>query len=208
MNEHDKKGKARPGKETNFIIEKSKLDDFIQKMTDEYKEHYFKNLDFHKFRQTKQRFTVHLPAVLIEKIRDTVYWTKELTLSRWSEDAFTFWLAYFENQRREPFPHREGKLQDGRPRKPLEDEIKDIWQKVPPTKRDDREIPLVILTLKETAVYLKISRQQAYKMVRSGELPHVRVGKSIRCKIKDLDLYIEEHTSKEWERVDERGRPK
>jgi excisionase family DNA binding protein len=37
-----------------------------------------------------------------------------------------------------------------------------------------------VLTVEEAATVLRISRGSAYEAVRTGELPHVRIGRSIR----------------------------
>ena len=35
----------------------------------------------------------------------------------------------------------------------------------------------------------------------------IRVGKGLRFRLEDLDVYLAERTSRTWERVDGRGRP-
>jgi excisionase family DNA binding protein len=47
------------------------------------------------------------------------------------------------------------------------------------------ELPLV-LTVEEAAKALRISRGSAYEAVRTGDLPHVRVGRTIRVPRKAL----------------------
>jgi len=46
----------------------------------------------------------------------------------------------------------------------------------------------------DVAERLKISKALAYKMLKEGEIPTVRFGKSIRVKREDLERYIYEKT--------------
>ena len=64
-----------------------------------------------------------------------------------------------------------------------------------------------VLDIPSAARYLAISPDTLYGLVRSGEVPHARVGKSIRFRVWDLDRFLEERTSRRWERIDRRGRP-
>ena len=70
-----------------------------------------------------------------------------------------------------------------------------------------REQPRV-LDAKGAARYLSLGLDTLYRLVRSGELPHSRVGKSIRIRPEDLDEYIAARVTREWTRVDRRGRPR
>lgn len=65
-----------------------------------------------------------------------------------------------------------------------------------------------VLAVGDAARYLAISADTLYGLVRSGEVPHTRVGRSIRFRPADLDRYLEERTSRQWVRVDRRGRPR
>jgi len=47
------------------------------------------------------------------------------------------------------------------------------------------------LTLDEVADFLKVNYQLIYRLVRSGELPAVRIGRLYRVMRADLDAYIE-----------------
>lgn len=62
----------------------------------------------------KQRVTLQLPAELIERARDTVYWTPGLTLNRLAEIAFLNTLDCMEALRGGAFPPRGGHLKVGR----------------------------------------------------------------------------------------------
>jgi hypothetical protein len=65
----------------------------------------------------KERLTVHLPVELIERVKNTVYWTPGLTLAGLAEEALIEALAKREAIRGEPFPARREELKGGRPMK-------------------------------------------------------------------------------------------
>ncbi|OGC95278.1 MAG: hypothetical protein A2029_01450 [Chloroflexi bacterium RBG_19FT_COMBO_47_9] len=50
-----------------------------------------------------------------------------------------------------------------------------------------------MLTAKDVAANLKISKRQVYKLIRAGALPSVRIWKSIRVMRRDLNQFIEQH---------------
>lgn len=62
----------------------------------------------------KQRVTFQLPVELIERARDTVYWTPGLTLNRLAEIAFLNTLDCMEALHGGAFPPRGGHLKVGR----------------------------------------------------------------------------------------------
>ena len=75
-----------------------------------------KNMPRKPERPRKQRVTFQLPAELIEKARDAVYFTPGLTMSGLVEAALRSELAKAEKKRRKPFPSRRGAiLRTGRP---------------------------------------------------------------------------------------------
>lgn len=47
-----------------------------------------------------------------------------------------------------------------------------------------------VLTVKEAAVLLKTTRQQIRKMIQSGELPAVKVGREWRIPAESLDAFL------------------
>ena len=65
-----------------------------------------------------------------------------------------------------------------------------------------------VLDAQGAARYLSLGLDTLYRLVRSGELPHSRIGKSIRFRPEDLDEYIAARVTREWTRVDKRGRPR
>jgi excisionase family DNA binding protein len=48
----------------------------------------------------------------------------------------------------------------------------------------------VVLTVEEVAASLKISKQTAYKLVESRELPSYRIGSQIRIPVEAFDRYL------------------
>lgn len=52
-----------------------------------------------------------------------------------------------------------------------------------------------LLTIKKTAELLMISRDSIYKLIYSGELPTIRVGRSRRILLQDLRAWLEEKKS-------------
>jgi excisionase family DNA binding protein len=53
----------------------------------------------------------------------------------------------------------------------------------------------VLLTAVEVASVLRISKAHLYKMIKSGELPSVRFGRSVRVKREALDAFILKNAS-------------
>jgi hypothetical protein len=64
----------------------------------------------------RKRLTVSLPTELLERSRNTVYWTKGLTLARLLEQALANTLDQREQLNGQPFTRRLEDLKGGRPR--------------------------------------------------------------------------------------------
>ncbi|ABG04870.1 phage transcriptional regulator, AlpA [Rubrobacter xylanophilus DSM 9941] len=48
------------------------------------------------------------------------------------------------------------------------------------------------LKVPEVAEYLQIGRTRAYELVGSGEIPSVRIGRSLRVSRRELERWLEE----------------
>ena len=64
----------------------------------------------------RKRLTVSLPLELLERSRNTVYWTKGLTLAKLLEQALSMSVEHWEELNGQPFPRRLEDLKGGRPR--------------------------------------------------------------------------------------------
>ena len=54
----------------------------------------------------------------------------------------------------------------------------------------------LLMSLEETARLLRISRGKAYQMAATGELPVVRMGRSVRVRRDRLQAWLDERTSR------------
>ena len=66
--------------------------------------------------------------------------------------------------------------------------------------------PVAALSIPDAGTYLGVSSDTVRRLVRAGELPHARIGNSIRIRRVDLEEYLQERTTRVWKRVDGRGR--
>jgi hypothetical protein len=66
-------------------------------------------------RTRKQRVTITLPVVLLERLRNAVYWTGHGTLARLISDALEQAVTSMEQGNGQAFPQRLAPLKRGRP---------------------------------------------------------------------------------------------
>ena len=50
----------------------------------------------------------------------------------------------------------------------------------------------VIMTVPETAEYLKLSKSKVYYLVQQNQIPHLKIGKNVRIRKEDLLVWLEE----------------
>jgi excisionase family DNA binding protein len=55
-------------------------------------------------------------------------------------------------------------------------------------------IPGGLLTVSEVASAMRVSNMTVYRLIKSGELPAVRVGKNYRLRETDLERFLEERS--------------
>jgi excisionase family DNA binding protein len=53
-----------------------------------------------------------------------------------------------------------------------------------------------LLTREEAAEFLSISTRQVWNLQKDGMIPHVRICKSVRFRVSDLEAFIESRTIK------------
>jgi len=76
----------------------------------------------------------------------------------------------------------------------------------PPTKFERDGLPTAVLDARETAAYLAVSETTLRRMVRRGDLPHVRLGEvGVRFRLVDLDAWLAARTSRAWAPAKGRG---
>ena len=65
----------------------------------------------------------------------------------------------------------------------------------PNNENNDGELPVIgqvhFLTVAEVATLMRVSKMTVYRLVHSGELPAVRVGKSFRVPEKAVHEYLQ-----------------
>jgi excisionase family DNA binding protein len=52
----------------------------------------------------------------------------------------------------------------------------------------------LLLSADELAEQLRVSRSKAYQLMRCGEIPTVKMGRSVRVRQRDIDEYIQRNT--------------
>lgn len=63
----------------------------------------------------RMKLTVQLPSHLLERARDTVFWTPGLTLAALAGNGLKQEISTIERKHGRPLPHRTQKLRVGRP---------------------------------------------------------------------------------------------
>jgi excisionase family DNA binding protein len=53
-----------------------------------------------------------------------------------------------------------------------------------------------LLTMEEASRYLRLSRQKTYQLAQTGELPTVRMGRSVRVRRDRLQAWLDERSSR------------
>ena len=51
-----------------------------------------------------------------------------------------------------------------------------------------------IYTIPEVAAYLKISKSKIYYLVSKKEIPHLKIGRNVRIRRMDLQIWMEKQT--------------
>ena len=51
-----------------------------------------------------------------------------------------------------------------------------------------------LMTIEEASAYLRLSRAKVYAMAQSGQIPTVRMGRSVRVRRDRLERWLDEHS--------------
>jgi excisionase family DNA binding protein len=66
--------------------------------------------------------------------------------------------------------------------------------------------PTAVLCARETAAYLAVSESTVQRMVRRGDLPHIRMGEvGLRFRLEDLDAWLADRATRKWTPAPGRG---
>lgn len=65
-----------------------------------------------------------------------------------------------------------------------------------------------LLTVADVAEYLGLSVGTIYNKVSAGEIPHIRLGRTLRFRLSEIDAWIAEQDAARKARLDEAGRGK
>ncbi len=52
----------------------------------------------------------------------------------------------------------------------------------------------LLLTVREVAATMRVSTMTVYRLIKSGELPAIRVGKNYRIRESDVDTHLSERS--------------
>ncbi len=75
-----------------------------------------------------------------------------------------------------------------------------------PPQLERHGLPTAVLDAREAAAYLAVSETTLRRMVRRGEVPHVRLGEvGVRFRLVDLNELLAAKTSREWTPAKGRG---
>ena len=64
----------------------------------------------------------------------------------------------------------------------------------------------VALNVTDAGRYLGVSADTIRRLIRTGTLPHARIGNSIRLRRSDLTDYLDAQPTRQWKPLDGRGR--
>ena len=56
-----------------------------------------------------------------------------------------------------------------------------------------------LITVKELSIYLGKSEGSIYQMIFRKEIPHIKLGRSVRFDLQEINEWIEKHSVKEVE---------
>ena len=68
------------------------------------------------------------------------------------------------------------------------------------TKIEPQPIPRAALKTKEAIVYLGISLPTIHRLVKAGKIKYLRIGRSLRFRVEDLDEFLADRVTKKWKR--------
>lgn len=68
------------------------------------------------------------------------------------------------------------------------------------TKIESQPIHKAALSTREAIVYLGISLPTIHRLVKAGQIKYLRIGRSLRFRVEDLDEFLRDRVTKKWKR--------
>lgn len=139
---------------------------------------------------TQSKVTLSVKTRLLEDVRDAVAHLAKvapelgLTVSSIFDRGAAIFLDRLCDEHCDTFefPPREGRLPGGRPA----------------GSADTEDVQAAALSTRQTAMKLAITPGSVRRLLRRGELPHVRVGGALRVPADAVDQYIATRRSTSW----------
>jgi excisionase family DNA binding protein len=130
------------------------------------------------------RMTFLLSEHLARRIREVAGAKSDVTITAFAQEALAAALG------------RMGVNEDDWPLSPGPAAPQEATMKSYTFERDG--IPTIVLDVDEASAYLGVNRMAVYRLVKSGDLPHVKIGSSIRVTVDALDTFVADHETAEW----------
>lgn len=67
------------------------------------------------------------------------------------------------------------------------------------TKPATTTVQKAALSTREAAAYLSISLPTLFRLLKANQLPHLRIGRSIRFRPEDLDAFLAARVTTKWQ---------
>jgi excisionase family DNA binding protein len=71
-------------------------------------------------------------------------------------------------------------------------------------KKAESSLQPAAFSVQDAGMYLGVSADTVRRLVHAGAIPHARIGNSLRIRRIDLDAYLEDQTTTQWQPMERR----